>query len=95
MARQELVIFMGSKFKYGQIVVLDKGQFGGVYVTVGIKFDSRVHCKKNPSGISYYIEGYIIRDWCFEEELRKISIFTRIISYLFNIKKFNGNIDSK
>jgi len=77
---------MGS-FSYNQIAILKKGQGFGIYVNVGIKFDSKVHCSKNPSGISYYIEGYEIRDWCYQEELRKTNFISRIIIYLFNINK--------
>jgi hypothetical protein len=75
------------KFKYSQIAILKKGTLFGVFVNVGIKFDSKVNCKKNPSKISYYIEGYEIRDWCFQEELLMNSFFIRIIVFLFKIKK--------
>ncbi len=76
-----------SKFKYGEIAVLRKGYaITGIYVMVGVKFDSKTHCKRNPSVISYYIEGYPIRNWCYEEELRRVNILSRLIIYLFKIK---------
>jgi hypothetical protein len=75
-------------FNYNQIAILKKGAGFGIYVNVGIKFDSEVHCKrKNPSGISYYIDGYEIRDWCYQEELRRVNFISRIIIYLFHINK--------
>lgn len=77
---------MRNKFKYGQIALIQKGSCG-IYVKVGIKFDSKIHCNKNPSGVSYYIEGYEIRDWCYQEELRRSGILSKIIIYLFNINK--------
>lgn len=87
---------MGSKFRYGQIAIIQKGSFG-IYVKVGIKFDSKVHCsKKNPSGVSYYIEGYEIRDWCYQEELRRSGFFGKLIILLFKInRRFLKKNDSK
>lgn len=77
-----------SKFKYGEIAILRKGySITGIYVMIGVKFDSKSHCKdRNPSVISYYIEGYTIRNWCYEEELRKTNFLSRIIIYIFKVK---------
>jgi len=70
------------KFKYGEYALLKKGHCNGIYVKIGIRFDSKVHSKRNPSGISYYVEGYDVREWCFEEELRKIGFIIRLIRKL-------------
>jgi hypothetical protein len=87
---------MGSKFKYDQIALIQKGSCGGIYVKVGIKFDSKVHCKKNPSGISYYIEGYEVRDWCYQEELRRSNFLNKLIIYLLKVNsRFTKKNDSK
>ncbi len=76
---------VNSKFKYGQIAIAKKG-FGGILVKVGIKFDSKVHCKiKNPSGVSYYVEGYAMRDWCFLEELRRVGPIRSLVIYIRSI----------
>lgn len=79
------------KFKYGQIAKIQKGSCG-ILVKVGIRFDSKVHCKrKNPSGISYYIEGYETRDWCFSEELKRLGPIRRFIIYIKNRLKKNDS----
>lgn len=70
---------INRRFKYGEVAILKKGHCAGIYVTIGIRFDSKVHSKRNPSCISYYIKGYEIRDWCFEEELRKANFITKLL----------------
>lgn len=78
------------KFKYGEIALLDKGSFNTV--RVGIKFDSKVvNTKRNKSGVSYYIEGYKLRNWCFEEELKKITIFHKLFFFFFLRKPESNN----
>ena len=78
-----------SKFRYGQIAIIQKGHCG-ILVKIGIRFDSKVHCKrKNPSGISYYVEGYETRDWCFLEELKRLGPLRRLIIYIKNRLKKN------
>ncbi len=77
-----------GKFKFGEIALINKGSFNTV--KVGIRFDSKVTNKrKNKSGISYYIEGYNLRDWCFEEELKRLNIFHKIIFFIFRRKSSN------
>lgn len=74
-------------FKYDELAIIKKGSFR--VVKVGIKFDSKVTNKKrNKSKISYYIEGYDMRNWCYYEELKKISIINRILFYIFRKKYF-------
>lgn len=72
---------MVHKFRYEEIAILRKG--GGLIVKVGLRFRSKVTNKKrNPSGVSYYIDGYLHRNWCFEEELKKITIFGKLFRFI-------------
>lgn len=72
-----------SKFQYGERAILNKGPWG-IIIKIGVKFDSNVKSKRNPSGISYYIDGYEIRDWCYEEELRSATIFRRFFRWVWS-----------
>lgn len=73
------------KFEYGETAILKKGGCG-ILVKVGIRFDSFVKSNRNRSGISYYIDGYEIRNWCYEEELRKFNIFSRVFRWVKIVK---------
>jgi hypothetical protein len=74
-----------SKFKYNELALLNKGFLK--VVKIGIKFDSKVkNKKKNKSGVSYYVDGYEIRNWCFQEELKKINILDKLLIWIFRIK---------
>ncbi len=73
-------------FSYGELALINKGSFK--IVKVGIKFDSRVTNKtRNESKISYYIEGYELRNWCYQEELRRINIFHKLLFFIFKKNK--------
>ena len=79
-----------TKFKYNEIALLDKGFLK--VVKVGIRFDSKVTNKKrNKSGISYYIDGYELRNWCYEEELKRLRFFHKILAWIFKRKVLNFN----
>ena len=81
---------MSPKFKYKEIALIDKGSLKAV--KVGIRFDSKVTNKRrNKSGISYYIEGYELRDWCYEEELKKLRFYHKILIWIFKRKVLNFN----
>lgn len=81
---------MSPKFKYNEIALIDKGSLKAV--KVGIRFDSKVTNKRrNKSGISYYIEGYELRDWCYEEELKKLRFYHKILIWIFKRKVLNFN----
>jgi hypothetical protein len=72
---------MDREFEHNEIAILKKSR--RIVVRIGSKFDSKVlNISRNPSGISYYIEGYSIRNWCYEEELRKITIFDKLFKFL-------------
>jgi hypothetical protein len=75
-----------------EIAILKKGALFGTIVRVGTRFDSKVNSKRNPSGVSYYIEGYELRNWCFLEEIKKTTIIHRIIIHIF---KFSNKFNTK
>ena len=67
-----------GKFKYGETVLLNKGTFNTV--KVGIRFDSKViNNRRNKSKISYFVEGYDLRNWCYEEELSRMTLLHKLI----------------
>ena len=81
---------MSPKFRYNELALIDKGTLN--MVRVGIRFDSKVTNKKrNKSGISYYIEGYNMRNWCFEEELKRLRFCHKILIWIFKRKVLNFN----
>lgn len=96
---QLVILLMVPRYNYNEIAIIDKGS-GGITVLVGTRFDSKVvNKKRNPSGISYYIDGYDIRNWCFAEELRKFHIFDYVFKF-FKRRKYEqfikrNNTDTK
>jgi hypothetical protein len=70
-----------AKFEYGSTAVYRGGDFLNPIIKIGIRFDSKVHRKKNKSGISYYVEGFKGREWLFEEEIKHLSILRRLMCY--------------
>ena len=78
-----MVYYLLNKYQYNDVVIYKGNKIFNKVLIVGIKFDSKVTSRKNPSRISYYVTGLSIRKWVFEEEIKYPSLIRLLIYRYF------------